>query len=292
MVSSMTGYGRSAYQKDEIEVAVEIRSVNNRFLDISLRNPRILADFENQIKELIGKSLSRGRINISITVQSQNANLQTLTLNKPLALLYHRLATELQQELNLGGRIELGQLLTLPDIIISDDNAPETEKYWECTRQALTAALEELQSMRRNEGAELVRDFMQRIENLEKMIRAIEALAANRPREEMDKLRQRVRALVQEERIEEGRLEMELAFLSDRLDVTEECVRFHSHNKAFVQILENEAAPGRKLNFLLQEMNREANTIGSKASSAEISHLVIEIKDEVEKLREQVQNIE
>ncbi len=292
MVSSMTGYGRAVVKKEEIEVTVEIRSVNNRFLDISLRNPRILADFEGQIKDIIAKTLSRGRINVSITVQSQNANLQTLTLNKPLATTYYRLVKELQQELDLAGEVALGQLLSLPDIIVMDENAPETELFWECTREALTRALDELQTMRRTEGTELLRDFMQRVENLEKMILSIESLSANRPREEIEKLRQRVHALIQEERVDEGRLEMELAFLSDRLDVTEECVRFHSHNKAFIQILQNEAAPGRKLNFLLQEMNREANTIGSKASSAEISHLVIEMKDEVEKLREQVQNIE
>ncbi len=292
MISSMTGFGRASHKIDDIEVLVEIRSVNNRFLDFSLRTPRILSDYESQIKELVGKSLSRGRINVAITVQSENSNMQHLALNKPLAVAYHRLVRELQQDLGLAGEIQLNQLLALPDIIVVDDTTPEADRYWQCTREALNKVLGEIQSMRQQEGEELRKDFVRRIENLDRMITKVSELAVQQPVAEMEKLRQRVALLVKDERIDEGRLESELALMADRMDVTEECVRFHSHNKAFLQILDAESAPGRKLNFLLQEMHREVNTIGSKSASIEISHVVVEIKDEVEKLREQIQNIE
>lgn len=292
MISSMTGFGRTSHKIEDLEVTVEIRTVNNRFLDISLRSPRILADFEGQIKELVGKNLTRGRINISITVTSESANMQQLVLNKPLAAAYHRLASELRQNLGLSGEIELSQLLALPDIIVVDDKAPDSERYWQCTREALVKVLEEIQSMRQQEGEELLKDFIKRIDNLDQMISRIATLSAGEPAAELEKLRQRIALLIKDERVDEGRLETELALMADRMDVTEECVRFHSHNKAFLQILESEAAPGRKLNFLLQEMHREVNTIGSKSSSVAISHLVVQIKDEVEKLREQIQNIE
>jgi uncharacterized protein (TIGR00255 family) len=288
----MTGFGRATHRLADVEVLVEIRSVNNRFLDFSLRIPRILADYEAQIKELVGKSLSRGRINIAISVTNENSNVQQLVLNKPLAAAYHRLVQELKDELQLSGEIQLSQLLSLPDIITVDDRTPEAERYWECTRTALVKVLEEIQVMRQQEGEQLHRDFVKRIENLDQKITRAGELGANRPAAELEKLRQRVAQLVKDAPVDEGRLESELALMADRLDITEECVRFHSHNKAFLHILENEAAPGRKLNFLLQEMHREVNTIGSKAASIEISHLVVEIKDEVEKLREQIQNIE
>jgi len=292
MISSMTGFGRASHKIGDIEVLVEIRSVNNRFLDFSLRIPRVLADYESQIKELVGKSLSRGRINIAISLTSESSNVQQLVLNRPLAQSYSRLVKELQKDLGLAGEIQLSQLLNLPDIIVVDDKTPEAERYWECTRAALVKVLEDIQVMRHKEGEELLKDFVRRINSLDGMITRAAELGARQPAAEMEKLRQRIALLVKDEHIDEGRLENELALMADRLDITEECVRFHSHNKAFIHILENESTPGRKLNFLLQEMHREVNTIGSKSNSLEISHLVVEIKDEVEKLREQIQNIE
>jgi len=292
MIASMTGFGRAVLKQDDIEVTVEVRSVNNRFLDISLRAPRLLANYEQKIKDLIGKVLSRGRVSLTITIANGNEAVNNLSLNRPLAQAYLRLAEDLKKELNLSGNLSVEQLLQLPDIINADIPPEENDKYWRVTEIGLNEALTSLQEMRRQEGEELRKDFTSRINNLEQLLSRVEAMAVDRPQAELEKLRQRVKMLLKDDKVEESRLEMELAFLADRLDVTEECVRFHSHNKAFLQMLEDEQAPGRKLNFLLQEMNREVNTIGSKASSAEISHLVVEIKDEVEKLREQVQNIE
>jgi uncharacterized protein (TIGR00255 family) len=146
--------------------------------------------------------------------------------------------------------------------------------------------------MRQREGQELLADLKKRLELLEDSIDNIESVAADRSHTAMEKLTERVSALLKNKEIDEGRLEQEIALLAERLDITEECVRFHSHNKLFLESLESMEAPGRKLNFLLQEMNREANTIGAKASDAQISHIVVSIKEEIEKIREQVQNIE
>lgn len=292
MIASMTGFGRAIVREGDTEVAVEIRSVNNRFFDVSLRIPRILANYEQKIKDLIGKVLTRGRINLTITINNSNHAVGHLTLNRPLAAAYVRLAKQMKKDFGLRGKLRVEQLLALPDIINADVPSAEDDKYWLMAERAITAALQELQAMREQEGRELKKDFQNRIKNLDQIIKKIEKLASDRPQAELEKLRQRVKSLIKDENIDEGRLEMELSLLADRLDVTEECVRFHSHNKAFLQMLEGESAVGRKLNFLLQEMNREANTIGYKAASAEISHLVVQIKDEVEKLREQIQNIE
>jgi uncharacterized protein (TIGR00255 family) len=156
----------------------------------------------------------------------------------------------------------------------------------------MIVALEELCKLRLKEGEQLYQDFEQRLQNLEQLIEAIEKIAVNRPAEELAKLRVRVRQLLNDENIDEGRLELELATLADRMDITEECIRFKSHNYLFADMLKRDHAQGRKLNFLLQEMNREVNTIGAKAFSAEISHHVVKIKEEVERIREQVQNVE
>jgi uncharacterized protein (TIGR00255 family) len=292
MISSMTGYGRGLFRSDGTEVAVEIRSVNNRYLDISMKMPRMLSDWDQKARELIGKHVSRGRISVVITLTSQENPYQSLSLNKPLADMYIRIAKKLKQDYKLRSPIDVNQLMNFPDLIISDSNTGTGETYWSFTEKALTQALEELVKMRRQEGLNLLRDFEQRIATLDEQLKRIEQMAEDRPRVELEKLRGRIGYLLPDQRIDDNRLELELALIADRLDITEECVRFHSHNKEFVAILEKEEAPGRKLNFLLQEMHREINTMSNKAANPEISHIVVQVKDEIEKMREQVQNIE
>ncbi len=292
MVSSMTGYGRGSFRTDGVEVTAEIRSVNNRYLDIVLKLPRVLTDYDGKVRELIGRYLSRGRISLNITIASQDDPYQNLSMNMPLVQAYVRMAKQINKKFKLRTAINVNQLLAFPDVILADSNAKNIETLWLCTEKALTQALISLAEMRRKEGENLLADFERRIGMLDVKLKQIEMLATDRPKLELDKLRSRLTALKPDQRLDEQRLEMELALIADRIDITEECVRFHSHNKEFVVILEKEEASGRKLNFLLQEMHREINTIGNKAASAEISHLVVEIKDEIEKLREQVQNIE
>jgi uncharacterized protein (TIGR00255 family) len=292
MVASMTGYGRGAFHIDGVEVTAEIRSVNNRYLDIVLKLPRVMSDYDAKTRELIGRYLSRGRISVNITIASQDDPYENLSLNMPLVQAYIRMARQVNKKFKLRSAVNVNQLLAFPDIILADTNAKDNETLWHCLEKALSQALISLVEMRRKEGQNLLVDFQQRIAMLDGKLKRVEAMSMDRPRIELDKLRSRLAPMLPDQRVDEQRLEMELALIADRVDITEECVRFHSHNKEFVLILEKEEASGRKLNFLLQEMHREINTIGNKAASAEISHIVVEIKDEIEKLREQVQNIE
>jgi uncharacterized protein (TIGR00255 family) len=292
MISSMTGYGHGVFRMNDVEVTAEVRSLNNRFLDIVLKLPRCLANYEQRVRDMIGSHISRGRINLWVGLTSPEDKYQSLMLNKGLAAAYLRIANELSAELKIDGQIAISQILTLPDVILSGADETGDEFAWQLAEQAIVTALTELREMRNKEGQALCNDLETRIHNLEQLICTIEDLAKNRTLEEFDKLRQRAGKLIGYEKVDEGRLELELALIADRLDVTEECVRFHSHDKLFLEMLQAPESAGRKLNFLLQEMNREANTIGTKAYSSEISHIVVQIKDEVERIREQIQNIE
>jgi uncharacterized protein (TIGR00255 family) len=215
-----------------------------------------------------------------------------LNADMELAKAYKRLLVELQHELEIPGEIGIEHVIALPDLITMEGNEEKAEETWAVVLHSLENALHELVEMRHREGQELLVDLKKRLELLENNITNIESVAVDRSHTAMDKLRERVSNLMKNKEIDEGRLEQEIALLADRLDITEECVRFHSHNKLFLESLESKEAPGRKLNFLLQEMNREANTIGAKASDAQISHIVVAVKEEIEKIREQVQNIE
>ena len=291
MIYSMTGYGRGIETIADLEITAEVRSVNNRFLDLVQKSPRSLANYEPQIREMVSRYIKRGRVNLWIGITSETDKYQDLVLNKGLINAYLRISRELK-ELGVSGEIDINHLLSLPEILSIDIDSNADESIWLCAQKAIKTALLELNNMRSAEGRELNNDFVERVKNLESIIKKIEMLSQNAPVEELDKLRNRVRKLISDELLEQGRLELELALISDKIDITEECVRFHSHNKLFLEILENETSQGRKLNYLLQEMNREANTIGAKTSIAEVSHSVILLKDEIEKIREQVQNIE
>ncbi len=292
MIFSMTGFGRSDLKENGLEVQVEIRSLNHRFLEVEIRGPKAVLVFEQDIKDLIRTHLSRGRISITIAVKGEEEPTSGLTIDKTLAVTYIRLLRDLQKELGLKGTIKLEQLLSFPDIISYEAAKPSESNIWEPLRQAIEVALEDLKSMRLKEGEEIQKDLQSRIAELDGIIRNIEAHAEEKSHEYLERLKERIAGLTKLENVDEGRLELEIALLAEKVDVTEECTRFKSHNALFRDYLENGKSEGRKLNFLLQEMHREANTIGAKANDAEIAHWVVEIKDEVEKLREQVQNIE
>jgi len=292
MLSSMTGYGRGVYHSENLEINAEVRSVNNRFLDVVIKVPKSLLDYEQKIREQVAHSISRGRLNVWITFSGGEEQFQNLALNKPLLSAYTRLATEIQKEFDIQGSLDINRLFDLQDVLVLNGAGTADEETWKLVQKAVIEALEQLSDMRAREGAELKKDIDKRIALLDKAVTSIEKLAKSRPVEELDKLRSRIQPLIKNEIVDASRLEMELAIIADRLDITEECVRFHSHNKLFSELIESHESSGRRLNFLLQEMNREANTIGSKAASSEISHLVVEIKEEIERIREQIQNVE
>jgi len=293
MIASMTGYGRGEVRNGDCEIFAEVRSVNNRFLDVQLKLPRGYFHYEQEVKNILRNYVTRGRINIFVGLKTNNdENGIGLGINREPAKLYWKLINQLKKEFKIRGRVKLEHLLQFPDIIAYEENNGANEATWKLIENALTIALENLQEMRKREGQELANDLDGRIQSLNNQIDQIEKISAGRMGEELDKLRQRVKEILSVEGVDEARMETEIALMMNRIDVTEECVRFRSHNKMFLEIMSAEEVGGRKLNFLLQEMTREANTIGAKANHADIAHLVVEIKEEVEKIREQVQNIE
>ena len=292
MLRSMTGYGRAECIRGRLEATAEIRTLNNRFLDIIVRLPKSMCHLEQKVLDIVRQYLTRGRVNVSISVKNNDANNLKFSFDNNLVKAYLMMAKEIKKKFSLKGKIQLTQILSMPEIINYEPEPIADDTYWECTVTALKEALQKTNNMRDKEGKELVIDFEKRLENLDTYLTKIEDIAKNRSVIELKKLKSRIINLIEAQQPDESRLELELAIIADRLDVTEECVRFHSHNKLFKDTMYNGETPGRKLNFLLQEMNREANTIGAKASNAEISHLVVLIKEEVERIREQVQNIE
>jgi uncharacterized protein (TIGR00255 family) len=288
----MTGYGQGVARNDLVEVTAEIKSVNNRFLETVIKLPRILSSYENDARDLVSKRMHRGRIMVWLNISKGAEQLGQPVLNKDLVKKYLQMAAELESEFSLAGDLTLSQLMNFPDVVAFHESGEDLKPLWQCAKDALQQGLDQLVAMRKKEGAELEKDLKQRIKNIMQRIEKIESLAHNAPREELMKLQQRLQTLLNGKELDPERLEMEVAMIADKLDITEECVRFGSHNRLFLDAIDAEQPEGRKLNFLLQEMHREANTIAAKVNSAEIAHLVIEIKENIEQLREQVQNIE
>lgn len=292
MVASMTGYGNGQSFRNGITVSVELRSVNSRFLEVNARLPRSLSLRENEIKEVIRKKVARGKISLLVNVERESGDALPLKINASAARVYYKLLNELRKTVKLRETVKLEHLLRFSEVLEAQEIANTDEQEWECFQESLNLALDRIVEMKLQEGGELHKDFAARIAIIEKTLATIEDLSRQQVPDERERLRERVKLLMDNAEVDESRLELELALLADRLDVTEECVRFRSHNKFFLSALENGEPAGRKLNFLVQEMNREVNTIGSKSSSSEIAHHVVTVKEELEKIREQLQNIE
>ncbi len=292
MLVSMTGFGRGECKNQDLEAVVEIRSVNNRFLDVTLRLPRSLSTYEQQVKELARQYITRGRLSVYVGLKSVNPENLGIQLDKDTALAYTKLLNELRETTGVKEPIRLEHLLQFSDIFLATEPDEEIPEAWECTEKALVQAFESLNAMRYNEGLNLAEDVRKRIARLNTFVEEIEIISKEHIPEEYSALKNRLSEILESPQVDSSRLETEIALLADRLDVTEECVRFKSHTGLFLDLVDSEELAGRKLNFLLQEMNREVNTIGSKANCSEISHRVVFMKEEIEKIREQVQNIE
>jgi uncharacterized protein (TIGR00255 family) len=288
----MTGYGRGEASEEGVRAVAEIRSVNSRYFEVNTRLPRSLSLRENDVREIIRAKAGRGKINVVVSIERESANNIPLKVNKAAAKSYIKLLNELRKASGIKEKVTLDHLLKFSEVIEAGELQSENEKEWVVVEKALSKALEELKLMRQKEGGELRKDLESRLQLLQAKIDSIEKLSKERIPEQRVRLRERIQQLLANETVDENRLELEIALLADKLDVTEECVRFRSHNKFFLEALSDKESAGRKLNFLVQEMNREANTIGSKAADASIAHLVVEAKEELEKIREQLQNVE
>jgi uncharacterized protein (TIGR00255 family) len=292
MISSMTGYGRGEAAEGGISAGVEIRSVNNRYLEVSPRLPRSLALRENDVKEVLRRRISRGKLNVTVTVERETDAEIPLKVNPAAAKAVYKMLNDVRKAVKLRQTVRLEHLLQFSDIFEQHELDGDDEAEWAVARTALERSIDSMLAMRSNEGGELAKDFRARLDVLAKTLVRVEELSKEQVPRERERLRTRIQELMEGRAFDEGRLEQELTLLADRLDVTEECVRFRSHIKFFLEAIASPEPAGRKLNFLIQEMHRETNTIGSKSTDTTIAHLVVGMKEELEKLREQIQNIE
>jgi uncharacterized protein (TIGR00255 family) len=292
MIRSMTGFGTAETELGGQRLSAQVQSVNHRFAEVSVRLPRSLAPFENPLRQLLAQLLTRGKINFVASWEGGEDPARRVRIDAERARQYVEELRALRIQLGIAGEIELSTLLALPDVVSTAVLSDGEEQTWEVIEKLARAAAADLLSMRTREGDALKQEFVLRLQQVEKLLGRAEARAPLRPAEAKEKLEARLRPLLGDIPVDPARLAQEIAFLAERLDCTEECVRLRAHIGQYRALLDDPEPTGRKLNFLLQEMNREANTMGSKANDAELAALVIDLKDELEKLREQVQNVE
>ncbi len=287
---SMTGFGRSELETEAGKVVIEAKSENHRFLDIYLQLPENLSPLEGSLTELIKKSVNRGKLRVSIVAQGLRSKPPGINLEAARKAI-EALKT-LKEEFGIKGDIRLEHLLMIRELFTADEKPPVSADFALQIEEGLKEAIHTLNKMRKSEGGKLRRDLRKRIGRLEKLIDEIDHKRESFSEQATGKLRERIQKLLIGVPMDETRLIQEVAFLADRSDITEEIVRLKAHTARFSENLERRDPVGRELDFLTQEMNREATTIAAKAKDAEISHLVVELKSELERIREQVQNIE
>ena len=290
----MTGFGRASRHHQGAEATVEMRSVNNRYCDVSVRLPRALAEREADVQAQVKAAFARGRITVQVQLEQSSDAALSIQVDEDAARAYALLLEHLREAAGFEEPVRLEHLLRFSDVFTTpdEDEAGADEAAWEAVQAALEEATEALRAMRRQEGEALRTDLLARADAIEAALEQVEARAPDRVTEARQKLHDRLQDLLESPRLNEDRLELEITLLADKLDVTEEGVRLRSHLALFREALGSDEPVGRKLNFLAQEMGREINTIGSKANDAEIAHLAVEMKEELEKIREQVQNVE
>jgi len=293
MLKSMTAYACEEISRNEVTVGVEIRAYNSRHLDVALRVPAGFAPFEEKIKSTIGACVMRGRIEIRLRIKDFSEQAFAYEVDTVKAKAYQVALKTLKEALQVTGEATLMDLAALPGVIQPAENNEVIETYWPLVLECLTKALETLDRMRRVEGEHIRKDFVERLDLIENHLDNIEQVANAIPEQYRDKLRTRIETLTKGlVELDSARIAQEAAILADRSDISEEVVRARSHLAQFRGIIDSDLPSGRELNFLLQEFNREFNTMGSKIGQADVAHTIVTIKAELEKLREQVQNIE
>ncbi|MDI7260810.1 MAG: YicC/YloC family endoribonuclease [Thermodesulfobacteriota bacterium] len=292
MLKSMTGFGRGEGESTLGRVLVESRSVNHRYCDINIKLPKRLTPFENRIKEIIRSQISRGRIDLSLKLDTFGEERVQLQVDSNLAEQYFQALLSLKERFHLQGEITLELLTGAKDLISAKEEPGDIEPYWEEIVPVLKQSLKEMDEMKRMEGESLSRDLLRRLERITKQLEEIKGQFPSRLEAYRNRLRERFHSLLEGVEVDPYRFQQEIALLAERADITEEMVRAESHLSQFAFLFKGEEPVGRKMDFLLQEIHREVNTVSAKANDAEISQKVVEIKSELEKIREQVQNIE
>ncbi len=291
MVKSMTGYGRGQAVAEDLEVTVEIKSVNHRYFDFSIRTPRGYSFIEDKMKAYVQQRASRGKIDVYVTVASQSA-VSDIEVNEEFAGKYVAALKKLAELYGLRDDISVNTVSRNSDVFTMTASEQDEEKIWETVRQAADMALDSFIAMREAEGEKLAADVNSRLEFIKQKVEFIEKRSPETLKLYRERLEQKMRELLEERSIDEQRLLTETAIFADKIAVDEETVRLRCHMSQLAKMLASDQAIGRKIDFTVQEMNRETNTVGSKAQDIEIANAVVDIKAEIEKIREQIQNIE
>ncbi|UCH66273.1 MAG: YicC family protein [Ignavibacterium sp.] len=290
MIYSMTGYGRGSAVKNNFSAEIELKSVNSRFLEVFLKLPPSLVDRDYELREILKSKIQRGKVNGVIQLKTSARN-ELTKVNEERLRDYIEQIKKVKRAAHIEDELKLEHILSNRDIISSSD-IELTDSEFEVVKRALKNTITDLLKMKKSEGVELSKDLKKRIKSIEQKVTSIENGFKKSVNSYYKKLQQRIKLLTKETEIDNQRLNLELAVIADKADLTEECVRLKSHLKFFIDSMNKHSQPGKKLNFLCQELNREANTISSKAVATSITHKAVLIKEEIEKIREQIQNIE
>ena len=291
MIKSMTGYGKSNMSKNLREYQVEIKSVNHRYLDVSIKMPRSLSYLEEEIKKAVSANLTRGKVDVFITFNNNSLEGRDIKINTEIARMYIKELRDLAESEGIVADIPVTEISKLPDVLtIQNNQDDETIKneLLEVTNQAI----ENLVGMRKIEGEKIAQDLFTRIQDIDGKVKKISSLSTGLIEDYVVKLNTRIKELLQDQEIDEARLAQEVVIYADKCSIEEEVTRLNSHIYQFRELLQTNEAVGKKIDFMIQEMNRETNTIGSKANNLEITNDVINMKTQIENIREQVQNIE
>lgn len=293
MIKSMTAFAKTESRGDPVSVNLEIRCYNNRFLDLVLRLPQQYLPLEERIKSVIVGKIARGRIELKMQVTGEPPELISFEINRPKAVAYYQALEQLRDALNLKQPIALEQIAAVPDIIKPVETELHIDQVWPVVEECIRQALDEIDQMRCREGETIAADIRRRIQQIVDWLAEIQLHSSDLVNRYRERLTERIATLTEGiVTLDPDRIAQEAAILADRSDITEEVVRAGSHLAQFSDLMRSKEPTGRKLNFLLQELNREFNTMGSKTDKSSVAHLIVEVKAEIEKIREQVQNIE
>lgn len=292
MIKSMTGFGRSEIVKGNRKISVEIKSVNHRYLEAGIKMPKKLNVFESRMRDLLKKYATRGKIDIFINYEDDSENQVNLKFNQNIADEYMSIFNNMSKKYNLKNDMTVGGLARFPEVITMDEVQEDEEELWHFIEEAMKAALEQFVNTRILEGENLKKDLLGKLDHMEELVTFVEKRSPEIMKEYRSKLESKVKELLGDTTIDESRIATEVIIYADKICVDEETVRLRSHIEHARKCLNEDGGIGRKMDFIAQEMNREANTTLSKANDIEISNAAIDLKTEIEKVREQIQNIE
>lgn len=292
MVKSMTGYGRGQKILDKMNITVEVKSVNHRYFEFNARTPRQYMFLEEKLKSFFQSKLSRGKIECFVTVEMVEESDYTISVNHGVAKGYLNAFNEIKDKYDIENDITTSSLARFPDVLSIEKNEEDYDKIWKAVKEVAEDAANGIIAMREKEGEKLKDDVLSRADFIVEKVKFVEERSPQTVKEYQEKLLERMKAVLEEVNVDETRILTEAAIYADKVAVAEETVRLCSHIDQLREMFNSEDAIGRKMDFLVQEMNREANTIGSKAQDVQIARCVVDIKSEIEKIREQIQNIE